>query len=609
MPWCRDAVHVRCPLPRTHYRTHATSLTSHPLHHHAHVLPHTLPPRSHVIHTGQPDQQVISRSAGSLIPPSRIACSSSSNGPCDLQVISRIAGPGYRPRTRAKRRGFAPRGSTYQPSRPPRKGVAPHSPSCLRPTRARVCAPGVALCPGNGGRLSEDDLGRCGFAPPHQSRYCAPGVAPAPGCCLCAHNAQKCVCSHVAMYGKQQLDSSFSASTGFSGAGGGGVVGGRPRQGSRGFTLAAEPNLPPPKGNLPQGEGSEGKAKYVASTGFTGAGGRTVASPLVASTGFTGAGDERGAASKLAVSTGSTRAGGGEVAPITSAGVGIPCAGGGECCLQFRSCIGLAQVHIAYDPTSCDAASRMSHGPVPGLRCQAAGGSPTKVASANASDRLCRGLRESAAAQAPHGLVPGPPADASTSYEQQDGEQNDHNTIVPKRAVLRTTLAPDIRATPFPRPPWWEEDKGKGGNDASTQSCSAAQPPMGVCTNIPTRVKPIKRGSTESANTPMGHSLGHGLVPTTGGASSESADNIPTQYLKTHVVAERGPTGPAPRASKRYPQATSRATAVTWRSQSLQQGKSCRTSASTAPYNHHIHNRHTATPITSLVAVVVIVMV
>ena len=154
------------------------------------------------------------------------------------------------------------------------------------------------------------------------------------------------------MYGKQQLDSSFSASTGFSGAGGGGVVGGRPRQGSRGFTLAAEPNLPPPKGNLPQGEGSEGKAKYAASTGFTSAGGRTVASPLVASTGFTSAGDERGAASKPGVSTGSTSAGGGAVAPITSTGVGFPCAGGGECCLQYRSYIGLAQVHSTYDKSA-----------------------------------------------------------------------------------------------------------------------------------------------------------------------------------------------------------------------------------------------------------------
>ena len=39
------------------------------------------------------------------------------------------------------------------------------------------------------------------------------------------------------------------------------------------------------------------------------------------------------------------------------------------------------------------------------------------------------------------GVVPGPPAKASTSYEPQDGKQNDHNTILPKRAVLRTTLA------------------------------------------------------------------------------------------------------------------------------------------------------------------------
>ena len=127
-----------------------------------------------------------------------------------------------------------------------------------------------------------------------------------------------------------------------------------------------------------------------------------------------------------------------------------------------------------------------------------------------------------------------------------------NHTVVPKRTVLRTTRAPDIRATPFPRPLWWEEDKGKGGNDASTQSYSAAQPPVGVCTNIPTRVKPIKRGSTESANTPTGHSLGHGFVPTTGGVSAESAENIPFEYLKTHFVARRGPTRPANEISTRY---------------------------------------------------------
>ena len=170
---------------------------------------------------------------------------------------------------------------------------------------------------------------------------------------------------------------------------------------------------------------------------------------------------------------------------------------------------------------------------------------------ADASDRLCRGLHEGGAAQTPHGLVPGPSADASTSYEQQDGDQNNHNTIVPKRAVPRTTLAPDIRATPFPRPPWWNDDKGKGGNDASAQDCGAAQPPMGVCTNVPTTVKSNKRSSTESANMPTGHSLGHDLVPTAGGVSSESAENIPTGYSKTQFVAEHGPTRPATIVSSR----------------------------------------------------------